>query len=139
MSDQIHYTNDLAGVIATSLSGFFEGWPDPPTPETHLDVLRGSHTVWLAIDGEQVVGFITAVSDGVLSAYIPLLEVLSTHRGRGIGTELVRRMLDSLDHLYMIDLMCDEEVQPFYEDLGMRKGVGMLRRNYDHQRGAAPT
>ena len=42
-----------------------------------------------------------------------------THQGQGIGSELVRRMLDTLKAIYMIDLICDPDVQPFYERLGM--------------------
>jgi len=75
----------------------------------------------VAKDGERVVGFVTAISDGVLSAYVPLLEVLPDHQGRGIGSELVRRLLDRLGDLYMIDVVCDENVVPFYERLGLRR------------------
>ena len=73
----ITYTNSLANLTADHLrGGFFVGWPHPPSPETHLRVLRGSAYVVLALDGEQVVGYITAITDGVLAAYIPHLEVL---------------------------------------------------------------
>ena len=63
----------------------------------------------LALDGDAVVGFVTAASDGVLSAFIPLLEVLPAYRDRGIGAELVRRLLGQLDDLYMVDLCCDAD------------------------------
>ena len=114
----IRYTDSLDGVDATHLDGFFVGWPDAPSPATHLALLRGSAHAWLALDGERVVGFVTATSDGVLTAFIPLLEVLPDHRGRGIGAELVRRMLGTLDGLYAVDVVCDEDVMPFYERLG---------------------
>ena len=82
-----------------------------------------------------VVGFITAVSDHVSCAYIPHLEVLPDYQGQGIGSELVRRMVEKLRHLYMIDLVCDPSLQSFYERLGMRPVVGMVLRNYDQQAG----
>ena len=132
----ITYTNSLDGITADHLrGGFFAGWLHPPTPETHLKVLHGSDHIVLARDGEQVIGYITAISDGVLAAYIPHLEVLPAYRGQGIGSELVRRMLDSLRHLYMIDLICDPDVQPFYERLGLRRYSGMIYRNYERQSG----
>src|SRR5215813_760106 len=115
--DMIQYTDSLAGVEAQDLTGFFVGWPNPANTETHLRILQGSYKIWLAFDNKKVVGFITAISDGVLAAFIPLLEVLPEYQGQGIGLELTRRMLDSLKHLYSIDLMCDEDVQPFYEKL----------------------
>ena len=80
-----------------------------------------------------VIGYITAITDGVSAAYIPHLEVRPSWQGQGIGSELVRRMLAQLRHLYMIDLMCDDELQPFYERLGFRPWTGMLIRNYDRQ------
>jgi len=83
--------------------------------------LRGSSHVVLARDGRRVVGFVTAISDGVLSAYIPLLEVLPDFQGRGVGKELTRRLLAQLDGLYMVDLSCDEELVPFYEALGLTR------------------
>ena len=50
-----------------------------------------------------------------------------------IGSALVRRMLAKLQHLYMIDLLSEVEIQPFYARLGMRPATGMLMRNYDRQ------
>ena len=83
--------------------------------------MRGSSHIVLAREGRRVVGFITAISDGVLSAYIPLLEVLPDFQGRGVGKELTRRLLTQLDGLYMVDLSCDEELVPFYEALGLAR------------------
>ncbi len=83
-----------------------------------------------------VVGFVSAISDGVLAAFIPNLEVDPAYQNLGIGTELMRRMLTQLSHLYSIDLLCDEEMQPYYERLGMRRATGMVVRNYDRQSGA---
>jgi GNAT superfamily N-acetyltransferase len=131
----IRYQHDLTGVGADDLTGFFEGWPTHPSAGDHLRLLRGSALIALAIDGNRVVGFATAITDGVLAASIPLLEVLPVYRGAGIGRELVRRLLAQLDDLYMVDLSCDDELAPFYEGLGMRRAVAMIHRNYDAQAG----
>lgn len=133
----IEYLNSVEGISPIALTGFFVGWPNPPSPEAHLKILNGSSAIVLARDTEtgQVVGFITAVSDGVLSAYIPLLEVLPTYQKQGIGRELVERMLKKLEDLYMIDLFCDSELRSFYEKFGMHAGNGMMLRNYENQAG----
>ena len=136
----IVYTDTHESIVAGQLRGFFVGWPDPPSPEAHLRILRGSFAVALALDEAtgRVVGFATAISDGVSSAYLPHLEVLPEYQGRGIGTALVERLLARLRHLYMIDLTCDPDLQPFYARLGLRPAVAMLRRNYARQ-ACAPT
>lgn len=51
----------------------------------------------LAVEDGQVVGFVNAISDGGLTAYIPLLEVRREWRGRGIASQLVNRLLEQLD------------------------------------------
>jgi ribosomal protein S18 acetylase RimI-like enzyme len=127
----IEYTHRLDGVTADELEGFFVDWPAPPVTTSHLRILQGSEHVVIARDAEtgRIVGFVNAVGDGVLSAYIPLLEVLPEYQGRGIGTELVRRMLELLGDRYMVDLCCDEELVAFYERFGMSRMVGMALRN----------
>ncbi len=133
----IRYTDALDGITADHLTrGFFEGWGNPPSPEVHHRVLKGSTHVWIArAEGTPVVGYITAITDGVLAAYIPHLEVLPAYRKQGIGGELVRRMIATLRDFYMIDLICDADVQPFYQRLGMRPYTGMILRHYDRQKG----
>jgi ribosomal protein S18 acetylase RimI-like enzyme len=97
-----------------------------------MRILAGSEEIVLAIDSDaedRVVGFVTAVGDGVFASYIPLLEVLPEYRGRGIGSELVSRLLRRLADRYMVDLVCDEELFPFYERFGMVPyGAMILRR-----------
>jgi ribosomal protein S18 acetylase RimI-like enzyme len=128
----IEYVTSAEGVEPADLEGFFVGWPRRPSSQQHLELLRGSSHVVLARDGRRVVGFVTGISDGVLSAYIPLLEVLPEYQHRGIGRELTRRLLAQLEGLYMIDLSCDEDVVPFYERLGLeRLDAAMGLRNRD--------
>lgn len=133
----MHYTNSIEGITADMLEGFFVGWPNPPSTETHLTLLKNSSYIVIAIDEEiqKVVGFITATSDNVLSAYIPLLEVLPEYQGKGIGKQLVSAMFKQLEHLYMIDLCCDDDLVPYYETFGMTKATGMVLRNYARQSG----
>ena len=84
------------------------------------------------MDARQCVGQINAISDGVFYAYIPLLEVLPAYRGKGIGRELVKRMIVSLSGMYAIDLQCDETLEGYYQQLGFSSRIGMLIRNREH-------
>ncbi len=132
----IRYSIDVDALDVTHLGGpFFVGWPDPPDPATHLRILRGARHAVVALDGDAVVGFATALGDGVLAAFIPLLEVTPTHRGRGIGSELIRTLLQDIGPLYAVDAVCDPELVGFYERLGFRAGTAVVRREYRLQAG----
>jgi ribosomal protein S18 acetylase RimI-like enzyme len=57
---------------------------------------------------------------------------LPEYQRRGIGSELVRRVLVRLNGLYMVDLTCDAELVPYYERLGLAAvGVAMGTRKPD--------
>ena len=131
----IEYINSAENIEHTQLNGFFVDWPDSPSPQRHLEILRASHGVELAIDTSthQVVGFINVISDGIFTAYIPLLEVLPEYQGKGIGKILTDRILDRYNNLYMLDVCCDESVAPFYEAREFLKVVGMVKRNFKQQ------
>lgn len=131
MASAVSYRESAADLRASALpGGFFEGWTAAPTADEHLELLRNSSHVSIAVDEGRVVGFVNALSDGVLAAYIPLLEVLPEYRGQGISTELIRRLLDLAGPLYMVDVMCDADVVPFYERLGFHPAAGAVIRNY---------
>ena len=131
----IEYYTNIEKLEIKNLQGFFVGWPNPPSEEVLLRLLENSYKVVIAREDEKVVGFITAISDGVLSAYIPFLEVLPEYQGKGIGKELFVRIKAELSNLYMIDLLCDEDLIPYYEKQGMMKATGAFIRNYDRQNG----
>ncbi len=44
----------------------------------------------------------------------------------GVPFGLMRRMLDKLSHLYMVDLTCDEDMQSYYLPLRMKRATGMM-------------
>ncbi|MDP9864151.1 MULTISPECIES: GNAT family N-acetyltransferase [Streptosporangium] len=125
----IRYTDAVDTIGADRLTGFFVGWPVAASPEQHLAVLRGSYRAFVAIDEEteRVIGSVNMISDGVLTAYVPWLEVLPEYQGQGIGSELMRRILADTEHLYSIDLLCEAPLQPYYERFGMLPVPGMSR------------
>ena len=128
---RIEYRTSAAGLRWEQLDGFFVGWPVRPSAATLLSHLERSYRCSVAVDAssDRVVGFATAISDGLLAASIPLVEVLPGWHERGIGTELLSVLLAQLGHLYMVDLACDEDVRPFYEKLGFTATTAMIRRN----------
>ncbi len=107
------------GLRSGDLTGFFVGWPRPPSDEDRLAIIRSAPVAVVARgDDDVLTGFATAITDHRFAAYISLVEVLPEHQGRGVGTAMVRALLARLDSCYMVDLVCDDDVVPFYERLG---------------------
>lgn len=131
----IELRTHVNGLTPDQVQGFFVGWPNPPSPLNLLKILKQSAHVVVAIDAEtgHMVGFVNAISDGIMSAYLPLLEVLPEYQHRGLGSELVRRMLDELKNYYMIDLSCDDGLVPFYQQFKMTRSNAMMLRNHHRQ------
>ena len=69
---------------------------------------------------ESLIGYIDCVSNGVTDAYIQDLMVHPDYQGRGIGTDLMQKMIDYLKkkHIYMISVVFEEKLKPFYEKFG---------------------
>lgn len=126
----ITYQNNLDGIELNMLEGFFIDWYKKPSNEKFYQILNQSTYISLAINNNQVVGFINAISDKILSAYIPLLEVLPEFQDQGIGKQLVIELEKQINHLYMIDICCDDNIVSFYEKIGYMKVNGMIKRNY---------
>ena len=71
-------------------------------------------------DGGQLVGYIDSVSNGVTDAYIQDLMVSPDHQGKGIGTDLMNKMIARLKekHIYVISVAFEERLKPFYDRFG---------------------
>ena len=130
------YIDSPVSVLPHQLQGFFVGWSQPPSLEKHHEVLRKSDYCILALDeNDKVVGFITAIVDHVLTAYINFLEVLPEHQNQGIGAQLIHRLLEKLHGIYTVDMLCEPELVPYFESIGFTKAVGVALRNEKRQSG----
>ncbi len=128
----IYYSDNIDGIKKEMLEGFFNGWIAPLSSDQHFKTLQNSDYFILAIDSNKnkVVGFITAITDHVNSAFIPLLEVLQEYKNKGIGSNLVQKILEKLKNVSNIDLTCDLPIQKFYKKFGMIPSTGMVLRKY---------
>jgi GNAT superfamily N-acetyltransferase len=125
----IKYSSSIEHLDPADLSGFLTHWDFEAPAGTLFAILSRSTEIVLARDVESSVlcGYITALSDGVASAYISALEVRPEHRRRGIGTALLKQMIDRLD-VFGVYLSCAPVLVPFYEAAGFTRGISMRRR-----------
>lgn len=135
--DFIEYIDSTDNICAEQLDGFFVGWASKPTQQKFLQLLNDVKYKVLAYNrkSNKVIGFIYAITDNVICAYIPLLEVLPEFQDKGIGNMLISTLLNKLKDYYMIDLCCDENLSIFYKKKGFKKVSGMIIRNYKNQSG----
>ena len=98
------------------------GWTfrRPVTPDVLALSLEKSWFCVFAYDGQRLVGSGRVVTDGWLHAIIYDVMVLPAYQRRGIGREIMRRLLQQcLDaQIGTIQLFCAAGKQTFYERLG---------------------
>ena len=71
-------------------------------------------------EGDELIGYIDCVSNGVTDAYIQDLMVRPDQQGKGLGTELMHRMIAYLreKRIYIISVLFEDSLKPFYDRFG---------------------
>lgn len=81
--------------------------------------MEQSFHVLYAYDKEKLIGTGRVVSDGVINAYICGLGIVRQYRNKGIGSEIINRMMKFCrNHNLHIQLFCEKELIPYYQKLG---------------------
>ena len=85
-------------------------------------MIAGSFAFLVVTEGGRTIAMGRAISDGASDAYIQDVVVLPTHRGRGIGGEVVARLARHCTErgLVWIGLVAEPGTAAFYERLGFR-------------------
>ena len=88
--------------------------------EELTQALRASWFVISAYEGEKLVGFGRLVSDGILHAMIYELIVLPEYQQRGIGGEILEKLVEKCKETGVrdIQLFCAAGKRAFYENRG---------------------
>ncbi len=99
----------------------------------HRNPLLTSYYHIAAYEKEALIGYIDCVSNGVTDAYIQDLMVHPDYQGRGIGTDLMKKMIDYLrqKRIYMISVVFDESLKAFYEKFGFYNMLCGQMETYD--------
>jgi GNAT superfamily N-acetyltransferase len=86
---------------------------------------ENSYATCIAYDGDQIVGKLRVLSDGVCNAYIVDVWTYHPYRKQGIARKMMETVLGKLrgQHIY---LFTDPETVEFYERLGFKRwGIGL--------------
>ncbi len=106
--------------------------------ESHQKAFEASQTTIFAHNGDQLVGFGRALSDGQYQAAIYDCAVVPEFQGRGIGSEIVRQLVAQLIHCNII-LYASPGREGFYKQHGfarMKTGMALfLDMNSKRERG----
>jgi ribosomal protein S18 acetylase RimI-like enzyme len=99
-----------------------EWWQEgPESREIIPNMIKGSLCFMVARSLEgRIVAMARVISDGYSDAYIQDVVVLKSHRGLGIGRELIRRLTQFCiaRKISWIGLIAEPGTQEFYEELG---------------------
>jgi GNAT superfamily N-acetyltransferase len=109
------------------------GWQKRTTDRERLArLVRGSLWIVSAWDGDRLVGFARAISDGAFNAYISTVAArlsVPDYQRRGIGREIVRRLIEDHDGIQFV-LHANANAYPFYLhlELGFEPFENVLAR-----------
>lgn len=97
------------------------GWTNyTHQPEMLEQALSHSLVIYLALDGDAVVGLIRLVGDGFSSVFVQDLIVLPSYQRQGIGSSLMKEALEDFKEAYQVQLATEqtEKNVGFYRSMG---------------------
>ena len=97
------------------------GWTNyTHQPQMLEQALSHSLAIYLALDGDAVVGLVRLIGDGFSSVFVQDLIVLPTYQRQGIGSRLIKQALGDFKDAYQVQLVTDqtEKTLVFYHSLG---------------------
>lgn len=105
------------------------GWNDflGLSPEQLLIAMKQSWYSIYVYNGNMLIATGRIVSDGIINAYLCGVGVDAHFRNRGIGTEIIRRLVTHcLENNLHTQLFCEESLVSYYKKAGFEKfAIGM--------------
>lgn len=93
-------------------------WKSGKYPDKLVEAMRGYKTVYSAWDGDKLVGLVSAMDDGAMTAYVHYLLVDPQYHNCGIGKTLLEAVKAHYSDYLKIVLEAYNEAVCFYEKSG---------------------
>ena len=97
------------------------GWTNYTNqPQMLAQALTHSLAIYLARDGEKIVGLVRLIGDDFSLVFVQDLIVLPSYQRQGIGSALMKQALADYKDVYQVQLATDESEKTlgFYRSLG---------------------
>lgn len=102
-------------------------WSSGQYPDKLVTAMKNYETVFTAWDGDKLVGLISAMDDGVMTAYVHYLLVRPDYQRLGIGRTLVEKIKDAYKDYLRIALVAYNSGLEFYEECGFKNPKTLSR------------
>jgi GNAT superfamily N-acetyltransferase len=96
-------------------------WSSGQFPEKLVTAMKNYNSVYSAWDGDELVGLISAMDDGIMNVYINYLLVKPEYQLKGIGKNLVEKIKQHYRDYDRITVVTLYEKSRFYEYCGFEK------------------
>ncbi|MGN6798698.1 MAG: GNAT family N-acetyltransferase [Gaiellaceae bacterium] len=121
LADGLELDDDKCRIDRTEVHRYLGGesyWAKGRSRETQDRLIDQAARVVGLYDGERQIGFCRAATDGVSFVYLADVYVLEEYRGRGLGEELVREMVERGELGHLKWLLHTTDMHPLYRKLG---------------------
>jgi ribosomal protein S18 acetylase RimI-like enzyme len=133
LGDGIELDDDPARVDVDPVHDFLANvsyWAEGRPHETVARLVREANRVVGVYEGPRQIGFARAFTDGVSLVYLADVYVLPEYRGRGLGVELVREMVENGPYGELRWVLHTRDAHDLYRKFGFGEpSERMMERN----------